>query len=132
MLGETTAFGLGFAEWAIIAAALIFSLDVLGISRSGRTARRQNADLRERNATLEGEVRILEEKLTSLERQVEDLKSRSVDALLAMMREHDIRMTEAADSLSAVLGLLKQSITQHEDQAAVRHEAMIKRLVSAP
>lgn len=129
---DTHAFGVSYSEWAIIALAIIFTLDVLGISRSGRTARRQNADLRERNATLEGEVGQRDERIDSmqmqindLKRQLDELKSRNVDALFSAFRDHDERMVKAALELTDNLAALADGIASHEAQAQVHHSAMM-------
>ena len=126
----TTIFGLEIAEWGLVALAVAFVFEVAGVSRSSRTIRRQNADLRERNAQLEGEVKALQEKTVSLERQIEDLKLRSVDALMTIMRDHDDRMSSAASQLGATLDRVAATIAGHEERATVRHQEMVKALNS--
>ena len=125
MVADTTAFGIGLAEWAIIIAAIIFTLDVLGISRSSRTIRRENADLKERNQTLEIEVRDLQGKVSVLEKQVEELKAHNVEALFAAFREHDERMSVAATALTSSLTKLADEIGNHEERADGRHKATL-------
>jgi uncharacterized protein YlxW (UPF0749 family) len=126
------AFGLELQEWALLITGVFVAAEITGFSRSGRTARKDNADLRERNATLEGEVKTLEEKAASLQlqiaalvRQVDDLKERNVDALWSAYREHDQRVTEGHAALGSTLTLLSESITLHEEQAQGRHGAML-------
>jgi uncharacterized protein YlxW (UPF0749 family) len=126
------AFGLELQEWALLVTGVFVAAEISGFSRSGRTARKDNADLRERNATLEGEVRTLEEKASSQQRQIDmltkqidELKERNVDALWAAYREHDQRVTEGHAALGATMTRLAENITLHEDQASGRHRAML-------
>lgn len=126
------AFGLQLTEWALIVGAVFFVAEMSGISRSGRTARKDNADLRERVATLEGENKTLEEKdaskqrqIEELQKQVDDLKERNVDALWTAYREHDTRVTEGHAQLGANMARLADSIALHEEQAQGRHGAML-------
>lgn len=116
-----SAFGLEVAEWAIIIGAIFFAFEVSGLSRSSRTLRPENADLRERNATLEGETKARAEKLVALERERDDLKTRQVDALLIVMRDHDERMSRAATGMTESLVGLAAEIASHEERAATRH-----------
>lgn len=126
------AFGLEITEWALLITGVFVAAEITGFSRSGRTARRDNSDLRERNATLEGEVKALEEKAVSAQRQideltkqVDELKARNVDALWAAYREHDVRVTEGHQALGETMTRLSESITLHEEQAQGRHGAML-------
>lgn len=121
-----TPFGLGIAEWAVIGAFIVFSLEVMGISRSARTIRRENADLKERNITLESEVRELAERNKTLLQQVSELKERSVDALFSAFKEHDERMSAAAGGLTIALNQLAAEIEAHEDRAQRRHMATLE------
>lgn len=122
------AFGLELTEWVLIAALIAGILEVAGLSRSSRTLRKENADLRERNATLESEDRLREQRLRALELANEELKAKSVDALFLAFRDHDERMNTANGGMISALSNLAQGIAQHEDQAIERHEAMLSAL----
>lgn len=116
-----SAFGLEVGEWAIIIGAIVFTLDVAGLSRSSRTVRRENADMRERSATLEGETKTKDQKILALERERDELKAHNVDALFLVMREHDERMAKVALGMTENLASLQAEMTTHEEQAALRH-----------
>lgn len=121
-------FGFTLAELGVIALAVVFAAEVAGFSRSTRTVRAQNADLRERNATLEGEVKAMKLKIGELETQVNLLKMRSVDALMEMQLDHDRRMTSLVEGQTSLLDHAAGAITSHEDRAVERHDRMLAAL----
>lgn len=100
--------------------------DLRGWTKSGQIVRQENSDLRQRNAHLEGDIKELRAQVAGLEKQVEDLKSRSVDALFTSFREHDKRMSEAAVHIFDSHKQLTEEISLHEDRSQARHEATVK------
>jgi len=121
MVVAAIAFGLDVAEWAIVVAAVIFSLDVLGVSRSARTIRRQNADFRERNATLEGELKTrderisaLETKIAALEAQVSELSGRDQAAVLAAVAAHEVEADRRSRAVLEVLTEIRDAVRRPE------------------
>lgn len=84
------AFGLEIAEWVVIVGGMFAVAELLGLSRSGRTIRRENADLRERNATLEGDVKRLSDELVRLSALVDDLKRRDQAAVLEAIHTNEV------------------------------------------
>lgn len=114
ILAETAAFGITLIEWGLILGLLFGAAEIAGLSRSGRTARKDNVDLRERNSTLEAENQRVDTELASR------------DAKIARL---DLRITELEAELSEVKrrdqGAVLEAIASHEANAGVRHERMI-------
>ena len=120
-MGSIHIFGLELVEWAFLAGAVLFGLEVAGLSRSGRTARRQNADLRERNALLETELTELKHQIGVCRQEIERLKSRSVDALYTAFTEHTAEDKATFTEMSQTLIRLGVEMSAHEQRAAERH-----------
>lgn len=120
-----TPFGITLAEWGIMALAVIFLAEVFGFSRSTRTLRAQNVDLRERNQQLETEVKELQIQVTKLVAQVKDLESKSADTLIEMLKAHDAKSTEAmtavAEAAEYTVSGISTALKQHEERALARH-----------
>ena len=95
---------LSFSDAVILTAVVVAGLKVLadyrGWTRSPALVRQENADLRERNATLESEVKRLDladrekaEAIARLEAQVEELRSRDQAAVLKAISQHGSPMS---------------------------------------
>lgn len=118
------AFGISVTEWALIAGAVFFVLDFLGMSKSGRTVRRQNADLRERNVTLEAEskahevavqarderIHVLELKVEALERELGDVKQRDQAAVLVAIESHERNAGTRHERMVSVLTEIRDAV----------------------
>lgn len=87
---------LSFSDAVILTAVIVAGLKVLadyrGWTRSPALVRQENADLRERNATLQANVDRLDradrekgERIASLEAQIEELRARDQKAVLEAM-----------------------------------------------
>lgn len=103
---------LSFSDAVILTAVVVAGLKVLadyrGWTRSPALVRQENADLRERNATLESEVKRLDladrekaEAIARLEAQVEELRSRDQAAVLKAISNHDASMIKLGENLAA-------------------------------
>lgn len=101
---------LSFSDAVILTAVVVAGLKVLadyrGWTRSPALVRQENADLRERNATLESEVKRLDladrekaEAIARLEAQVEELRSRDQAAVLKAISNHDASMVRLGEAL---------------------------------
>lgn len=91
---------LSFSDAVILTAVMLAGMkavaDYRGWTRSPALVRQENADLRERNATLEAEVRRLDladrekaQAIASLEARVEELQKRDQAAVLDAISRHD-------------------------------------------
>lgn len=103
---------LSFSDAVILTAVVVAGLKVLadyrGWTRSPALVRQENADLRERNATLESEVKRLDradrekaEAIARLEAQVEELRARDQAAVLEAIANHDASMIKLGENLAA-------------------------------
>lgn len=102
---------LSFSDAVILTAVVVAGLKVLadyrGWTRSPALVRQENADLRERNATLESEVKRLDiadrekaEAIARLEAQVEELRSRDQAAVLKAISNHDASMVKLGEAMT--------------------------------
>ena len=105
------AIGLSLSDAIILAAVLGAGLKVLadyrGWTRSPALVRQENADLRERNATLDSEVKRLAdenrkngEEIATLKREVELLRERDQAAVLTAIANHDKSMVKLGESMA--------------------------------
>lgn len=103
--------GLSLSDAIILAAVLAGALKVLadyrGWTRSPALVRQENADLRERNATLEAEVKRLDQadrekasQIAALEARVEELQKRDQAAVLDAISNHDQSMVRLGEALA--------------------------------
>ena len=103
--------GLSLSDAIILAAVLAAGFKVLadyrGWTRSPALVRQENADLRERNATLEAEVNRLDrldrskgERIAALEAQVEELQKRDQAAVLEAITKHDESMVRLGEAMA--------------------------------
>lgn len=101
---------LSFSDAVILTAVVVAALKVLadyrGWTRSPALVRQENADLRERNATLEAEVKRLDqadrekaEAIARLEAQVDELRARDQAAVLDAISNHDAAMARLGQAL---------------------------------
>lgn len=92
--------GLNFSDGVILIAVVLAAVKVLadyrGWTRSPALVRQENADLRERNATLEADVRRLDkadrenrERIAVLEEQIRQLEQRDQAAVLSAVAVHE-------------------------------------------
>ena len=106
------AIGLSLSDAIILAAVLGAGFKVLadyrGWTRSPALVRQENADLRERNATLDAEVKRLDaadrekaEAIARLEAQVDELRQRDQAAVLKAIEMHDAAMLVLGESMMA-------------------------------
>lgn len=104
---------------AVVAAFLKVLADYRGWTRSPALVRQENSDLRERNATLEAEVKRLDEsdrrkgeRIAALEAQVEELQKRDQAAVLEAIQQHEhsatVRHTENSIADKQIVGLLTE------------------------
>lgn len=121
-----TGLGLTFTDAVILAAVVAAGLKVLadyrGWTRSPALVRQENADLRERIATLAAEVDRLSkandekgQQLAAQQRELEVLRERDQAAVLAAVAQHD-------QSMAALGAALAQAHEQHEERASDRSE----------
>lgn len=121
------ALDISLTDAAILIGVVVFALTKLaelrGWTRSPALVRQENADLRERNATLEAEVRRLDEsdrdkakQIAALEARVEELQKRDQAAVLEAISNHDSSMVLMGRAIT-------ESITAHE--AAARDRSLI-------
>lgn len=128
--------GLNFTDAAIIVGVSVFVLTKLAEMRgwlpSSALIRQENADLRERNATLEQEVHRLSEadrdkgnKLAALEALVHELKQRDQAAVLTAIAAHDASMVKLGETLASLSQTHEQRAEQRAGQWTAQHiEAM--------
>ena len=116
---------------AVVGAALKTMADYRGWTRSPALVRQENADLRERNATLSAEVKQLQEsdrekgeKLAALEAQVTELQKRDQGAVLAAISSHDAAI-QLANELTHTL------MREHEKNADARNNENARRHIEA-
>lgn len=114
ILAEVTAFGLTLFEWGVLAGLALGAAEVLGVSRSGRTARKENVDLRDRNATLEQEAKRMDAELASRDARIARLELRTAEL------ESELSEVKRRDQ-----GAVLTAIEGHEAHAGERHERMI-------
>lgn len=102
--------GLTLSDAIILAAVFGAGLKVLadyrGWTRSPALVRQENADLRERNATLEADVKRLDAadrekaaQIAALEARIEELQKRDQAAVLAAISKHDESMVKLGEML---------------------------------
>lgn len=111
---------------AVIAAGVKVLADQLGWTRSTALVRQENADLRERNATLTAEVERLDsldrekaQRIAALEARIEDLQKRDQTAVLDALYKHDLEINEKYDRLAVILE------REHELDAARHQESIV-------
>lgn len=103
--------GLSLSDAIILAAVLGAALKVLadyrGWTRSPALVRQENADLRERNATLAAEVERLGEEtkvqgqeIAKLQREVDILRERDQAAVLEAIAKHDASMVKLGEAMA--------------------------------
>lgn len=91
---------ISITDAVVLAGLLIVGIKALaderGWTRSTALVRQENTDLRERNATLDSEVKRLDDldrdkakQIAVLQQQVDDLKSRDQEAVLVAIRLHE-------------------------------------------
>lgn len=96
MIAALLTFTDGVILFAVVAGALKVLADARGWTRSPALVRQENADLRERNATLEAEMKRLDEsdrakgeRIAALEAMVDELKKRDQGAVLNALHQHE-------------------------------------------
>ena len=103
--------GLSLSDAIILAAVLAGGLKVLadyrGWTRSPALVRQENADLRERNATLAAEVERLDkadrekgEQIASMQRELDLLRERDQAAVLDAISKHDESMVKLGETMA--------------------------------
>lgn len=116
--------GLNVTDAAVIIAVIAFGFsklaDYRGWTRSPALVRQENADLRERNATLTAEVERLDladrekaERIAVLESKLAELAARDQAAVLEAIREHEVyaqgrrveQKAEHADAMNVWQGI---------------------------
>lgn len=118
------AIGLSLSDAIILAAVLGAGFKVLadyrGWTRSPALVRQENADLRERNATLDSEVKRLDgadrekaSQIAALEARVQELLKRDQAAVLEAIAAHDFSMVALGEALAS-------RAEEHERQAQAR------------
>ena len=134
--------GLSFSDGVILIAVVLAGVKVLadyrGWTRSPALVRQENADLRERNATLEADVKRLDaadrekaQQIAVLESQIADLKKQDQAAVLAAIAAHDQSVAAMAIEGRSATDSLQALMKQHETNAASRHERSELRHVEA-
>lgn len=117
---------------AVLGAGIKVLADQRGWTRSTTLVRQENADLRERNATLTAEVARLDvadrekgKQIAALEARIADLQERDQAAVLAAISAHDKAMGEIGAALSALhISHEKNAQTRREQQRGEHIEAM--------
>lgn len=123
------ALDLSLTDAAILIGVVIFALtkvsELRGWTRSPALVRQENADLRERNATLESEVKQLREsdrakgeRIAALEAQVKELQKRDQAAVLDAIARQE-------DAVSRFFEKSLELARTHETAAAARTERTI-------
>ena len=133
MIAVEAVHDLSFADWAILVAVAGYIVTRVAEARGWMTStgivRRENADLRERNATLEGEVRRLDEadrakaeRIAALEARLADLETRDQAAVLAAIAKHDESMVTLGRSLSEHHEQHERTARERRVQQQVEHD----------
>ena len=110
-MSMVAALGLSLSDGIILVAVLGAGLKVLadyrGWTRSPALVRQENADLRERNATLAAEVERLSEEtkaqgqeIAKLQREVDLLRERDQAAVLEAISKHDQSMVKLGEAMA--------------------------------
>lgn len=121
----SVAFGLELTEWLVIGGACYGIAELAGLSRSARTIRRENADLRHANQTLEKEVAKLDAEVKRLDSEVKRLEASDQKAVLAAITAHDEAMARFAETLAGRADEHeRQAQTRRGEQKAEHAEAM--------
>lgn len=118
MIVASVAFGLELTEWLVIGGACYGIAELAGLSRSARTIRRENADLRHANQTLEKEVAKLDSEVKRLDSEVKRLEASDQKAVLAAISAHDT-------TVSALAGDAREWQRNHEAAAERRSAEVI-------
>jgi cell division protein FtsB len=128
--------GLTLSDAIILAAVLGAGLKVLadyrGWTRSPALVRQENADLRERNATLEADVNRLDAadrekaaQIAALEARIEELQKRDQAAVLDAIAKHDESMVKLGEVLVMRGDEHERNVQARADQQRAEHaEAM--------
>lgn len=105
---------------AVVGAGFKVLADYRGWTRSPALVRQENADLRERNATLEADVKRLDAadrekaaQIAALEARIEELQKRDQAAVLEAIAMHDASMVKLGE-------VLAQRTDEHERHAQAR------------
>lgn len=130
-LGLSLSDGLIIA--AIVAAAVKVIADQRGWTRSTALVRQENADLRERNATLEADVKRLDqadrqkaERIAVLEAKLVELETRDQKAVLEAIATHDLSMVRLGESLTKASLDHERNAQARSAEAGVRHDEAIR------
>lgn len=113
---------------AVIGAGIKVLADQRGWTRSTTLVRQENADLRERNATLEAEVKRLDHadrektaQIATLEGTLHEIKQRDQASVLESVARHDEGMRELAGTLGAMHSAHEASAEQRRGQQRREH-----------
>lgn len=125
MVAQVEAFGFSIAELAVVAGALFFLAELLGVSRSSRTLRKTNRDLGDRVTALEDLVGSLRTKaaeddalIAALKVEMERMKERDQEHVLVELRTHDAAVARLAGEIS-------EWQERHETSAEKRTDAVL-------
>ena len=128
LLASSEPFGFSIAEWAIVAAGVIFAvdrvIDRMGWNKSSQTLRQENSDLSRINSelTLHNKslsakqdeslvvIQDLTKKVAVLESQVEEMKKRDQEAVLAALRGHEVQAEARTVRIIAALTEIKHGL----------------------
>lgn len=131
-MGDLVAAAVTFSDAVILAAVLAAGVKVLadqrGWTRSPALVRQENADLRERNATLQAEVQRLDgldrekaERIAALEAQVSELQQRDQGAVLNAIARHEASVAEMWRENREAGERHERQAESRNEQAAARH-----------
>lgn len=117
---------------AVILASIKWVADYRGWTRSPALVRQENADLRERNATLQAEVTRLDaadrenrERIAALEAQVSELQSRDQRAVLDAIAAHEESVAAMWRDNRSYSERHEQAAESRNQQAADRHRESV-------
>lgn len=131
------ALDLSFTDGAILIGVVLFGLtkvsELRGWTRSPALVRQENADLRERNASLEAEVRRLSdadrekgEKIAALEALVSELKERDQAAVLTSIARHDEGMVRLGEALTGAMAAHERYAQERAVAQDGRHDEAMR------